>query len=380
MKLYEYEAKCVLSSYGIPIPRGKVAATPYEARKAATELKPPLVVKAQVLVAGRGKAGGILYARNNDEVEEVATRLFVTKVKGITVKELLVEEQVPTIKELYVGLTIDRAQRGYVVIASSLGGMDIEEVAAKSSLSMVRIPVNPRDGLSLSAGQQIAEKMGYHKVMQKELANIIITLCRAGMDYDTELMETNPIVETPNGHFVAVDARMIVDDNSLFRHQDMEKLRFAEGRESTTTEIEASRKGLVYVKLDGNIGVIGNGAGLVMATLDMIQYYGGKPADFLDLGGGAPVERIGSAIRIVLSNPAVKVIFVNILGGMTRCDDVARAITQVANRLDVTKPFVVRLIGTKEAEGKRILEESEITVSDSMEEAAKRAVEASRGA
>ena len=380
MKLYEYEAKCVLSSYGIPIPRGKVAATPDEARKAAMELKPPFVVKAQVLVAGRGKAGGILYAKNSDEVEEVATRLFATQIKGLTVKELLVEEQVSIIKELYVGLTIDRAQRGYVVVASSLGGMDIEEVAAKSSLSIVRMPINPRDGLSLSVGQQIAKKLGYHNVMQKELAKIIILLCRVGMDYDTELIETNPIGETPDGDFVAVDARMIVDDNALFRHPDMEKLRFAKERESTHTEIEASKKGLVYVKLDGNIGVVGNGAGLVMATLDLIQYYGGKPADFLDLGGGAPVERIGSAIRIVLSNPAVKVIFVNILGGMTRCDDVARAITQVAKRFDVTKAFFVRLIGTNEAEGRRILEESKIAVLDSMEEAAKRAVEASRGA
>lgn len=375
MKLYEYEAKTILKTYDIPTPQGEVAENSSEAQEIAAKLQSPFVAKAQVLIAGRGKAGGILFATNLQQAKEAAEKLFTTQIKGIPVKKVLVEEKVSIGKELYLGITVDRFERKYAILASTLGGIDIEEAATKAPQSIVKTLVHPQKGLTIADAQQIAEKMGYHSTQQAELARILVSLCRAGMDYDMELIETNPLVETTDGHFVAVDARLIVDDNALFRHPELEKLRFAENRENTPEEIEAEKIGLSYVKLNGNIGVIGNGAGLVMATLDLIQYYGGTAANFLDLGGGAPVERIAKALEIVTSDVNVKVVLINILGGMTHCDDVARAITQLKNRVAMTKPFVVRLVGTNEAEGRRILIESSITVLDSMEEAAKHAVE-----
>ncbi len=235
--------------------------------------------------------------------------------------------------------------------------------------------VDPRRGFTLSDAKDIAEKLGYSGGQQAELSRIIAGLCRAGMDYDAELIEMNPLAETTDGRFVAVDARLIVDDNALFRHPDFERQQYSEDPERNPEEAEAEKAGIAYVKLNGNIGVVGNGAGLVMATLDMIQHYGGEAADFLDLGGGAPIERITKALDIILSDVEVKVVLVNIMGGITHCDDVARAIIQTKGAFEVAKPFVVRLVGTNEGEARRILEEAGIAVLDSMEDAAKRAVE-----
>jgi succinyl-CoA synthetase beta subunit len=237
--------------------------------------------------------------------------------------------------------------------------------------------VVPHEGFSAFNAEHIAEKIGYSSNQRAQLANILKKVYQACMDYDAELVEINPLAETTDG-FTALDARLIIDDNALFRHPEYEKLLFEEEREHTSEEIEAMRNGLAYVKLDGDIGVVGNGAGLVMATLDVIQYYGGKPANFLDLGGGAPVERIAAALKIVLSDPNVKALFINILGGMTRCDDVARAITQAKRQAPTSKPIVIRLVGTNEEEGKRILTKAGIHVVDSMEEAAQQAVETAR--
>jgi len=375
LKLYEYEAKNILKTYGISTPHGEVASNPIEAQKATENLKPPFVVKAQVLVAGRGKAGGILFATNLQQAKEAAEKLFTTEIKGIPVKKVLVEEQVSIAKELYFGITVDRFERKYAMLASTLGGIEIEQAAIEAPQSIVKTLIHPQKDFTISDAQRIAEKIGYYGNQQAELARILVSLYRAGMDYDVELIETNPLVETTDGRFIAVDARLIVDDNALFRHPELEKLRFAENRENTPEEIEAEKIGLSYVKLNGNIGVVGNGAGLVMATLDLIQYYGGTAANFLDLGGGAPVERIAKALEIVTSDVDVKVVLINILGGMTHCDDVAREITQLKNRVAMAKPFVVRLVGTNEAEGRRILIESGIAVLDSMEDAAKHAVE-----
>ena len=341
---------------------------------AAAKLKPPFVVKAQVLVAGRGKAGGILFANSVAEAEEAAEKLFETQVKGIPVKKILIEEKIPIKKELYTGITIDRAQRKYALITSDSGGVDIEELAKKNPEKIVKTILDPRVSFGVSDAQEIARKMGFEGSQQNMLADILRKFVRAGMDYDVELIEVNPLAESTDGKFVSVDARLIMDETALFRHKEYQEKLFAAERENTPQEIEAQRNGLAYVKLDGDIGVVGNGAGLVMTTLDMIQYYGGKAADFLDLGGGASVERITAALKIVLADANVKALFINILGGMTRCDDVARGIVEAKDALESNLPVVVRLVGTNEEEGRRILNEAGLQVLDSMEEAAQLAV------
>jgi succinyl-CoA synthetase beta subunit len=378
MKLFEYEAKNILARYGIPTPRGGLATNPSQAHEVVSKLKPPFVVKAQVLVAGRGKAGGILFADSIGEVEKNAEKLLRMQIKGIPIKSVWIEEKIQVKKELYFGITIDRFNQSYVAIASSVGGMEIEEIATKAPEKIVQFPINSQHGFHSFHARQIARKMGYAGNQLSELGRIFERLYCVGVDYDAELIEMNPLAETVDGKFVAADARIIIDDNALFRHQEYKK-RLLEGEsELTPQEIEATKNDLAYVKLDGDIGVIGNGAGLVMATLDTIQYYGGKPANFLDVGGGAPAEKIATALKIVLSDPKVKALFINILGGITRCDEVAKGILEAEAKIGVTKPMVIRLVGTNEEEGKRILTEAGIHVLESMEEAAQRVVEISR--
>jgi succinyl-CoA synthetase beta subunit len=378
LKLFEYEAKNILSKHGIPVPQGGLASDPLQAREVAARLKMPVAVKAQVLVAGRGKAGGILFANSVEETEKTAEKLLDMQIKGIPVKSVWVEEKIQVKRELYFGLTTDRFRQRYVAIASGVGGMDIEEVASKTPEKVIATPINPEFGFHPFQARQIARRMEYSGTQISELGRILEKLYLVGMDYDTELIEMNPLVEATDGKFLAVDARMIIDDNALFRHQEYKK-RLLEGEsELSPQELEAVKNDLAYVKLDGNIGVIGNGAGLVMATLDTIQYYGGKPANFLDVGGGAPSEKTALALKIVLSDPKVKVLFINILGGITRCDEVANGILQAKEKARVTTPMVIRLVGTNEEEGKRILMEAGIHVLESMEEAAQRAVEISK--
>ena len=378
MKLFEYEAKNILTKYGIPTPNGGLATNPSQAHEVVSKLKPPFVVKAQVLVAGRGKAGGILFSDSIGEVEKDAEKLLRMQIKGIPVKSVWIEEKIQIKKELYFGITIDRFNQSYVAIASSVGGMEIEEIATKAPEKIIHFPINPQQGFHSFHARQMARKMGYAGNQLSELGRIFERLYCVGMDYDAELIEMNPLAETVDEKFVAADARIILDDNALFRHQEYKK-RLLEGEsELTPQEIEAMKNGLAYVKLDGDIGVIGNGAGLVMATLDTIQYYSGQPANFLDVGGGAPAEKIAIALKIVLSDPKVKALFINILGGITRCDEVARGILEAKAKIGVTKPMVIRLVGTNEAEGKRILTEEGIHVLESMEEAAQRVVEISR--
>jgi len=377
MKLLEYEAKTILARYGITTPQGGLATNTSQAREVATKLKPPFAVKAQVLVAGRGKAGGILFANSIEEAEKATEKLLSIQIKGIPVKSVWIEEKIQVKKELYFGITTDRFNQCYVAIASAIGGMEMEEIAAKTPEKVIKLLINPQHGLRSFHTRQIAKKMGYAGGQFSELGRTLERLHRAGMDYDAELIEMNPLVETADGKFVAADARIIIDDNALFRHQEY-KRRLLEGEsELAPQELEAIKNDLAYVKLDGNIGVIGNGAGLVMATLDTIQYYDGKPANFLDVGGGAPSEKIAIALNIVLSDPNVKALFINILGGITRCDEVAHGILEAKKKVGVTKPMVIRLVGTNEKEGKRILTEAGIHVLESMEEAAKRVVEIS---
>ena len=378
MKLFEYEAKTILAKYGIPTPLGGLATSPSQARETATKLKPPFAVKAQVLVAGRGKAGGILFVNSAEEAEKAAEKLLTMQIKGIPVRSVWIEEQIRIKKELYFGFTTDRFNKCYVAVASAVGGMEIEEIAARTPEKVVKTLVKPEIGFHLFHARQIAGKMGYSGSQVVEFARVLEILYRVGVDCDAELIEMNPIAETVDGKFVAADARIIIDDNSLFRHQEYKK-RLLEGEsELSPQELEAMKNDLAYVKLDGNIGVIGNGAGLVMATLDTIQYYGGKPANFLDVGGGAPSEKTALALNIVLSDPNVKALFINILGGITRCDEVAKGILEAKEKVGVTKPMVIRLVGTNEEEGKKILTDAGIHVLESMEEAAKRVVEISK--
>jgi succinyl-CoA synthetase beta subunit len=373
LKLYEYEAKNVLAQYGISVPQGALITNAIGAVDVVAKLEPPFAVKSQVLVAGRGKAGGILFADSAEEARKAAEKLLKTAIKGIPVKKVLIEEKLPVKKELYCGVTIDRLARSYVAIASAMGGMEIEEIAEKTPQAILKILVNPQQGFRSFHARSVARKLGYDGPRLVELARIFEKLYQAGMDYDVELIEINPLAETGEGGFVALDARIIMDDNALFRHPEYKRRLLEEERDRTPQETEAMRSDLAYVKLEGNIGIIGNGAGLVMATLDVIRHYGGKPANFLDVGGGAPAERIAAALQIVLSDPNVKAICVNILGGITRCDNVARGIVESAKRV-FSKPMVVRLVGTNEEEGKRILAEAGIHVLDSMEEAASQVV------
>lgn len=375
MKLFEYEAKTMLAKYGIPTPQGGLATSTTQASEVAAKLKPPFAVKAQVLVAGRGKAGGILFANNVEEAAKAASKLLNMQIKGIQVRSIWVEERIQIKRELYFGITTDRSKQSYVAVASAVGGMEIEEIAKKTPDKVIKVPVNPELGLRPFQTREIARKIGYAGNQISELARILENLYKVGMDNDAELIEMNPLVETNDGEFMAVDARIIIDDNALFRHQELKK-RLLEGEsELTPQELEAMKNDLAYVKLDGNVGVIGNGAGLVMATLDTIQYYGGKPANFLDVGGGAPSEKIALSLKIVLSDPKVKALFINILGGITRCDEVAKGILEAKEKVGVTKPMVIRLVGTNEEEGKKMLTEAGIHVLESMDEAAQRVVE-----
>ena len=378
LKLYEFEAKTILARYGVPVPQGALITNDRQAGEAFAKIEAPFAVKAQVLVAGRGKAGGILFADSAEEAEKTAKKLLKTEIKGVPVKKVLIEEKIPIKKELYCGVTVDRFARSYVVLASASGGVDVEETASKAPHEILKILIDPQEGFCSFHAVQLARKLGYRGNSLAELAKIFEKLYQAGMDYDAELIEMNPLAETAEGAFVALDARIILDDNALFRHPEYEKKRLEEERDRAPQETQALRSGLAYVKLDGDIGVIGNGAGLVMATLDMIQHYGGKPANFLDVGGGAPAERIAAALKLVLSDPNVKALFVNILGGITRCDEVARGIIEATEKAAVAKPMVVRLVGTNEEEGKRLLAEAEMPVLSSMEEAARQIVETVR--
>jgi len=379
MKLFEHEAKTILVKHEIPTPRGALASSPAQAKELASSLSPPYAVKAQVLVAGRGKAGGIQFANTSQEAEEVTAKILGMKIKGLPVKNVWIEEKVKVKKELYFGITTDRSHRCYVAIASTEGGVDIEQVAAKTPEKILKVFVDPVLGFRSYHARQMASKMGYSDKGMLKLASIFEKLYRAAMDFDAELIEMNPLVEAVNGEFVAADARLIIDDNALYRHpQYRERLLSEDKTELTVKEIQAQKAGLAYVQLDGNIGIMGNGAGLVMATLDAVHLHGGKPADFLDVGGGASEEQIVSALDILLTDTQASVVFINILGGITRCDDVAKGILGAKKKLGFTKPMVIRLVGTNEKEGRRILTEAGIHVLDSMEEAAKKAVEISR--
>lgn len=376
MKFYEYEAKQVFSSYGIPIPRGGVASSPSEAREIASSIGKPVVLKVQVLVGGRGKAGGIKFASSPDEAEKIASELLGSTFKGFRVNKILVEEKLSIKSEFYLGITIDRAARRFVAIASSEGGVDIEEVARTHPHLIAKEHIDPLIGFHTFMARNMLKRLGLEHSLINPMASCLRKLYDILVDYDAELIEINPLVLTSDGKLIAVDARLNIDQDALFRHKElMDKISL---RDLTPMEIEAKRAGLSYVELDGDIGIIGNGAGLVMTTLDLVKMHGGFPANFLDVGGGASEEAIAKALQILLNHTRVKVILVNILGGITRCDVVAKGIVSALKSSSIKKPIVIRLVGTNEDEGRRILNEAGIPALTSIEEATSLAVKLSR--
>ena len=373
MKLLEYHAKEIFRRYDIPTPRSEVAESPKGAREIAERLG-PVAIKAQLPVGGRGKAGGIKFAESPEEAEKIAGGLLGSRIKDIEIKKVLVEEKLDIKDELYLGVTVDRKNRCYVVLASSEGGVDIEEVAEETPEKIVKQMIDPLLGIRDYHCRSVAKRLGYSGREMNALAGFIRKLYRVAFEMDAELTEINPLALTEEG-FIAADARLNIDNNALFRHPNIAEIqREGELSEFSAREQEARTLGLTYVELDGDIGVIGNGAGLTMATLDSLTLLGGKPANFLDLGGGASPERIETAVTFVIKDPRVKTVFVNILGGITKCDDTARGIIETRRRLGSEKPIVVRMMGTNEEEGKRLLEEAGIETLDTMEEASERAV------
>jgi succinyl-CoA synthetase beta subunit len=379
LKLLEYEAKDVFRRYGIPLGLSVIAAKPEEARDASMMIGKPVVVKAQVGVGGRGKAGGIKPADTPAEAEEAARQILAMRIKDLPVRKVLVEERLTIQHEVYLGVIVDRTAKCYTVLASIEGGMNIEDIAAKSPEKIVRYSVDPLTGLRSYHAISIAKSLGYTGKKMQQLSDIIQRLNRVSYEMDAELTEINPLIETAEG-FIAADARLNVDNNALYRHKELEA-KFLESFEGELTprEMEARAMDLIYVEMNGDIGIIGNGAGLTMATLDTVMLYGGRARDFLDLGGGASPDRIGKAVEFILRDSRVKALFVNVLGGITRCDDTAIGIIKARKELGDNKPVIVRMMGTNEEEGKRLLHSAGIETDDTMEEAAQKAVKLARG-
>jgi len=375
LKLFEYEAKEIARRYGVPVPSGIVASSPEEAREAFEKLNQPSMIKAQVLVAGRGKAGGIKPVSNGEEAFEVSGSILSMTIKGEKVAKILVEQRVASKHERYVSIVVDRSSRCYTILCSTEGGIDIEQVADQSPEKIIRYKIDQLVNLQDFESRIVAKRLGCSGKQINELARIISRLFQMLLDYDAELVESNPLIETESGDFVAADLRILLDDNSLYRHPEFLARMKTFEPDMTPLEIKAREKNLAYVELDGDVGIIGNGAGLVMATLDMILDYKGKAANFCDVGGGADEEIIASALEIVLANSNVKVLLINIMGGITRCDDVARAILDIQKKMGISKPMVIRLVGTNEEEGRKILTAAKIPSLNSMEEAAAKAVD-----
>lgn len=377
MKLHEYQSKRIFAQYGITIPQGEVATTPQEARDIARRLGKKVVVKAQVLVGGRGKAGGIKVANTPDEAEAVAERILGMEIKGLRVRKVLVDEAADIREEIYLGLVIDRARRRVVMMASAAGGVDIEEVARQTPEKILQAVVDPFLGLRDYQARELAFGIGLRRDRVGDFVRFARGLYQAFEACDASLAEINPLVVTGEGMLLAVDGKMIIDDNALFRHPDLAEMRDVD--EETPAEAEARRYGLSYVQLDGEIGCMVNGAGLAMATMDMTKLFGGAPANFLDIGGGAQADKVAAALRIILRDDRVKAVLFNIFGGITRCDEVARGILAALQEVPTRVPMVARLVGTNEEEARRILAEAKLITATTLVEAAQKAVAVARG-
>lgn len=373
MKIHEYQAKDLFAKYGVPTPKGRVASTSQEAATIAAELDGPMAVKAQVHVGGRGKAGGIKIAKTPEETRQAAESILGMNLKGLAVEKVLVEEAIEAAAEYYLGLTVDRAARRNVVMVSSVGGVDIEEVAATAPEKIAKLHLDPGIGLLDYQTRLLAYEAELPPSTLRGVGRFLKALYKLYVECDASLAEINPLVLTTEDELVAADAKVNIDDNALFRQPGVAALR--EEQEEDEIEAEAHRRGLTYVRLKGNIGVIGNGAGLVMTTLDVVQREGGAPANFLDIGGGAKADLVKNALETVLLDPRVKGVLFNIFGGITRCDEVARGILDATTSMNLTVPLVIRLTGTREEEGKALLAGSSLITADSMQDAARKIVE-----
>ncbi len=383
MDLFEYQARDLFEANGVPVLGGAVATTPEEARAAAEKFGGKVVVKAQVKIGGRGKAGGVKVAENPDETFEKAKAILGMDIKGHLVRKVMIAQAAPIESEYYLAILLDRAARSFLVMASVSGGMDIEEVAHKTPEKLAKVHIDPNDGISQEKALDIVRKGGFPSDVEKGVADVLVTLWKTFQSSDATLVEVNPLVKTADGRIIALDGKVTLDDNAAFRHPDHEAL--IDHAATNPLEALAKEKDLNYVKLDGEVGVIGNGAGLVMSTLDVVAYagekFGGvKPANFLDIGGGASAQVMADGLSIILGDPAVKSVFVNVFGGITACDAVANGIVQALELLGpkATKPIVVRLDGNNVLEGRRILNEANhplVQQLDTMDGAAAKAAE-----
>lgn len=388
MKIHEYQAKSILARYGVPIPRGEVAFTKEEARTIAQRLAVPLVVvKAQIHAGGRGKGGGVKLARSPEHAAELAGQMLGMRLvtpqtgpEGRIVRRVLIEEGLQIVRELYLGVLVDRAAAMPVFMASAAGGMEIEEVARAQPEAILREWVDPAVGLQPFQARKLAFGLGLAPELVAAAVPVFQSLYRAFLETDASLVEINPCVITADGRLVALDAKVSFDDNALYRHKELRELRDLD--EEDPLEVEASKYGLNYIKLDGNVGCMVNGAGLAMATMDIIQLAGGRPANFLDVGGGASADQVKNAFRILMSDPHVKAVFINIFGGILRCDVLATGVVNAARELQLTVPVVVRMEGTNVQQGQQILRDSGLnfTIADGMQDGAEKVVRLAGGA
>lgn len=378
MKLHEYQSKELLSKFGVPVPRGEVALDKEEALRIAQELGGKVVVKAQVLMGGRGKAGGVKLFTDAGEAADFASDLIGKKLvsiqnpQGMVVEKVLVAETIDIEKEFYLSVLLDRDQQRLIVMVSAKGGMDIEEVAATEPEAIVRIPVDPAWGLCAFEIRDALSKANIPAPARGQMTAMILSLVEAYRSSDADLIEINPCAWTPDGKLIAADAKVSIDENALFRHKDYQAT--ADDAAEDPIEAEAARRGIAYVRLGGDIGIIGNGAGLVMCSLDEVSSAGGRPANFLDVGGGAQAERVKSCVELILMDSGIKGLLINIFGGITRGDEVAKGIVAAFNELDVSIPVVARVEGTASEEAREILESTQIVPVSTMQEAAKKIV------
>jgi succinyl-CoA synthetase beta subunit len=378
MRLHEYQSKSLFAKYGIPIPKGRIAETVNGVGKISEELGGKVVIKSQVLFGGRGKAGGIRLAKSPNEAVEFAESIFSMQIQGIPVRKVLVDEAVSIDEEIYLSIANDRISQKPILIASSAGGIDIEETATKNPEKIVKRIIDPLIGLREFQLRDIAINIDLDRKYWKPFGEIISSLWRLYVDCDATIAEINPLVITPDDRLLALDAKVIIDDNALFRHSDLAGMRDLDAEDPSETE--GRKFGIAFIKLDGNIGCLVNGAGLAMATMDIIKMLGGEPANFLDIGGGASSEKVASALRIMLTDVKVKAILVNVFGGITRCDEVAKGLIKAFGEIKPKIPIVVRLVGTNDQEGLHLLAGSGVVLAETLVEAAKKTIQLSLGA
>ncbi len=370
MKLHEYQAKHLYAKYNIPIPKGGIAASASEARQICQELGGKVVIKAQVLAGSRGKAGGIRLVKSPEEAEEVTTQILSMKIKDLPVRKVLVDEAISISKEIYLGITNDRSAQRPVLIASGAGGVDIEEVARKTPGKIAKMEIDPLLGMRDYQVRDIALSIDLPRRFWRQFGEIIYALWKIYVDCDATLAEINPLVITSENQLIALDAKIDLDENALFRHPELADLRDIDGED--WSETQGRKFGVSFVKMDGNIGCMVNGAGLAMATMDIIKQFGGEPANFLDIGGGASSEKVAAALRLILADTNVKAILVNVFGGITRCDEVAEGLVIACSQVAPNMPIVARLVGTNEDKARKILEGSSLVYADSLIDGAKK--------